>query len=330
MPALLGLPEEEYLARLENGALAIGGSRIAAACGISPFMTMTDLWDRYMGVQTGSIPRRYSSRGHLLEPIIAEMYTEKTGRVVRNCRSKKHETWSYLRATPDRRISEPGDGDEQAGQGPGILEIKALGQETFERYQREGISIDYWSQLQHYLGIYGYSWGAFAVLNVEPWDLWTFDVDYDPEYTAELWEGAVHFWTAHIAPRVRPGEDEPGAFRDALLAVLDGAAHQRGQAYHNVTPSAQWRDLVERLVAARATRDAAKRDYERLSNEVGQRMTAQGWTRIVCNGHRVNYGPVAARRLDVSRIRRFHPEIADENETLSVSNRFNVYPRVQS
>ena len=73
------LNEQEWLAYRRQG---IGGSDVAAILGISPFRTARDLYDDKLNIasavdDTGNWVAL--EMGHLLEPLVAQIFTKKTG-----------------------------------------------------------------------------------------------------------------------------------------------------------------------------------------------------------------------------------------------------------
>lgn len=73
------LTEQEWLAYRRQG---IGGSDVAAILGISPFRTARDLYDDKLNIasavdDTGNWVAL--EMGHLLEPLVAQIFTKKTG-----------------------------------------------------------------------------------------------------------------------------------------------------------------------------------------------------------------------------------------------------------
>ena len=73
---------------LEERATGIGGSDAAGACGMSPWTTRLDIYKSKVGYLDGAGRGRDDEtfdmrRGTLMEPVVLQMYTDETGRVVR-------------------------------------------------------------------------------------------------------------------------------------------------------------------------------------------------------------------------------------------------------
>lgn len=146
-------------------------------------------------------------RGRIMEPHIADMYRAATGRALVLLPSIRHPQNWWFRATPDRGIVSRGGSQLPHRDGTddyGILEIKSLGRETFAQTRAEGVDPSYYAQLQWYLGIFGYSWGAFALHNLDSWALHHFDIEFDRPYFEFLWNTAQSFWDNFVLTRTRP------------------------------------------------------------------------------------------------------------------------------
>jgi putative phage-type endonuclease len=93
----MGLTPEQ----LELRRSGIGGSDIAAILGLSPYATPLDVFrskvENY--VQSDSWAFR---RGRLLEPVVAQIYAEETGAMLREVGTLRHPDRSIVLATPDR------------------------------------------------------------------------------------------------------------------------------------------------------------------------------------------------------------------------------------
>ena len=190
----------EWLKERQTG---IGGSDAAAILDVNPFMTALELYEDKTteivseGEMTGPM-----KRGIALEPIAADLYVEKTGRVIRERDQKRHPDLDFMIGNVDREITEGINVDS-----PGILEIKCPGLQIMAKVKAHGLE-DYMTvQLQHYLAIYGYNWGSFALFNAENWDLVYFDLQADQEFISLLIEKETEFWNNHVMTMIPPPVD---------------------------------------------------------------------------------------------------------------------------
>ncbi len=182
----------------------ITGSDVAALFGLHPFRSAMDVWEDKVGLSTEKPVSRAMLRGRYLEPLAADLYSEITGRSVRKQQFRVHPKHSVLAGTVDRQVLRGADVDTT-----GILEIKAPGVRNFSRIKREGVPDYVTLQLQAYLSVYGYAWGAFAVFNAEDWQLVHFDVEAKPAVQQMIIEAAEKFWRDHVETREPPNDNSP-------------------------------------------------------------------------------------------------------------------------
>jgi predicted phage-related endonuclease len=142
------------------------------------------------------------ARGNILEPIVAQMYEEATGRKLRSVpRMKRHPLYSWASVSTDRLIL-TGHGGVEA---PGDLEIKTRGEGPWYRIQRSGPFPSDLLQPQWSMFVTGHTWGALAVLGVfGGLPLLHYDVERDNElidiFRVEGEEFAERVWGKGLIP----------------------------------------------------------------------------------------------------------------------------------
>jgi len=144
--------------QLEIRKQGIGGSDAPAVAGVSPWKSPLTLYYEKSGALPVSQEENEAMEwGNRLEPLIADAYSHKTGRKVRQqLATRFHSQHPHMLCHIDRQIiGQP--------RGPGILEIKASG-EFIEKSWDEGIPDHIYIQVQHNLAVYGYKWASVAVL----------------------------------------------------------------------------------------------------------------------------------------------------------------------
>ena len=187
----------EWLKERQTG---IGGSDAAAILGVNPFMTALELYEDKTteivseGEMTGPM-----KRGVALEPIAADLYAEKTGRTIRERNQRRHPTYPFMVGNVDREII--------SEETPGILEIKCPGLQVMAKVKAHGLEDYMMVQLQHYLAIYEYNWGSFALFNAERWELIHFDLQADQDFISILMEKESIFWHNNVLLRIPPPTD---------------------------------------------------------------------------------------------------------------------------
>lgn len=155
----------------------LGGSDAGVIAGLSPYKSPAVLYYEKIGdLPIEPLESEAVEWGNRLEGIVAEAYTDKTGRQIRTQPRKAHPAHDWMLANVDRQII----GDPR---GPGILEIKTTNTFMLKDWEN-GPPDSAMLQLQHYLAVYGYSWGSIAVL-IGGQNFRTFDIERD--------EGMIHF-----------------------------------------------------------------------------------------------------------------------------------------
>ena len=176
--------DEEFLKQRFNG---IGGSDAAVVLGISPFKSRLQLWNekvsKKINVESGD--ELIFQIGNALEPIIANKYEKTTGRKLELRSRKIHPDYPFMIGNIDREIV----GDER---GPGILEIKTKG--AWIDWHSEDIPPYYMAQVQHYLGVFGYDWASFAVLDLGTRKITHIDIERDDKQIENIIDEEKKFW----------------------------------------------------------------------------------------------------------------------------------------
>jgi len=139
----LKLTESEWLARRRH---TIGASDVATICGLNPYKSPYRLWAEKTGKvepEPASLPAKV---GKALEPLIAQEYEERTGRVLvdpGDFTIYRHPEFSWLSCTPDRIAFE----HDNARACYGAVEMKSIG-EMAARDMKEDAKIEHQIQLQ--------------------------------------------------------------------------------------------------------------------------------------------------------------------------------------
>lgn len=245
---------------IRRRALGIGSSDIAALVDLDPHKGPTHVWLDKVGL----LPRSENVAqwsGHKLEPVIAEMYVERTGAVlVDGGGTVVHPEHEWARATPDRR-SKPGPAD--------IVEIKNVGAFALRMWWVDGTfqaPIDKVIQAQWQLAVCGGDRVHLAAL-LGGTDFRIFEVVRDDELILTLLEVAERFWVDNVLARVPP-DDDPDQRREAMAALYPKAnglllpRSTEAEAIH-----ARLLAIESREAATKAERDATEAEALELIGE---------------------------------------------------------------
>lgn len=139
----------------------VGGSDVAAIFGVSPWMTPLELWMIKKGRMKAKPKPNVSQleMGHLLEPIAAHFYAQKTGNtVIDDTNLYQHADHPYALANFDRRLIRKADGE------PGILECKSCSFHKAGDWADGAYPLYYEFQLRYYLAVADVEYGAFSAI----------------------------------------------------------------------------------------------------------------------------------------------------------------------
>lgn len=178
----------------------MGGSDAGVIAG-SPWKTPYQLWQEKCGaVEEPKTETEAMYWGTVLEAAVAQRWSDQTGRRIRRMPMVTSKVHPWMIANVDRQII----GEER---GPGVLEVKTTN--AWNRWDSlDDLPDQYYAQMQHYMYVLGYDWGAFAVLiGGNQFRAW--DVEADRDYQELLVEAEVRFWNmvqTGVAPDVT-GDD---------------------------------------------------------------------------------------------------------------------------
>ena len=161
-----GMTNEMWLKCREHGPkgnieYTVGGSDVATIFGLSPWTTPLELWMVKKGrMKPKSLPNPDQlAMGHMLEPIAAHFYAQRTGNTVTDDNYLyQHATLEYALANIDRRYKRKEDGEG------GVLECKSLTYHKAADWADGAIPIYYELQLRYYLAVLDEKHGAFSAL----------------------------------------------------------------------------------------------------------------------------------------------------------------------
>jgi len=187
---------EEWLELRTKG---VGGSDAAAVVGLNPYRTPLDVYFEKRGETE---PEDLSDNeavhfGNVLEDVIAQEYSRRTGRKVRrNNRLLRHPEHSFMQASLDREVV----GESR------LLECKTAGAFMADQWGEAGtdeVPMQYLIQCMHYLAVTGKDLCDLAVL-IGGRDFRIYPIQRDEELVANLIAGEAEFWR-----RVQDGDPPP-------------------------------------------------------------------------------------------------------------------------
>ena len=185
--------------------LGIGSSDAPVAVGVSPYKSPLELWLEKSGKKE---PEDLSSKdavfwGTTLEPIVAQVYAERTGKKVRRVNAVlQHPDYPFMLANLDRIV-----------EGGGILEIKTAGLRSQGQWE-EGVPMAYQIQVLHQLAVTGKVWADVAVL-IGGQEFRIYRIERDETRITQLLELETVFWN-HVERDIAPEADGSASSNRAL------------------------------------------------------------------------------------------------------------------
>ena len=328
------LPEKEWLAWRRKG---IGGSDAAAIMGISPFRTARDIYYNKLNIapQENSEENWVALKmGHLLEDLVAEIFSHKTGlEVFQIKRMFQHPLHKFMLADVDYFVSLP-DG------GTAILEIKTTNYNARSNWWEDGKEIVppyYEAQGRHYMAVMNLEEVYFCCLygNNED-EVIIRHIERDRTYESELIFLEECFWRENVLAGNPPAYTEDGELIQQSLKRFSPPADRTAEA---VSLSSSGRQRLEEYLALQERKSAAdkvsstlEKDMKRLraliAEEMGTSCTA--YCEVGEGQFKISYNPV--RRTEVKkegllRLQMLYPEAYQQCVSESEYRRFSVSKR---
>jgi len=143
---------EEWKQQRRNG---IGGSDAAAAIGLNRWKSRLKLYLEKIGELEDNVDSEATYWGRILEGVVAEEFTRRTGKAVRRVNAILiHPEFEWMIANIDRKVV-----GENA-----ILEVKTTAAWNNKEWEHDEIPQEYIIQAQHYMAVTGADLTYFAVL----------------------------------------------------------------------------------------------------------------------------------------------------------------------
>ena len=303
---------------LEVRRTGIGGSDAAAAVGLNPFKSQTELWLEKTG-RGADLPKPDPNDttepiywGTLLEPIVAAAYTQQTGRRVRKVNAVlRHPTIPFMLANLDREVI--------GVPGLEILECKTAGQ-FGARHWVDGVPEYVVLQVQHQLAVAEKQAADVAVLLCGQ-QLAVYRIERDDALIANLIALEAEFWRYVETDTPPPGDGSESADR-ALRCLYPRDSGGTVDFSEDRQLSGAFADLVAVREQIEALEVVAAKLKQKIQYAMGDASRALFDT-----------GEVTFRRskdgtsTDLDRLLADHPELAQRYATPKAgSRRFLMYP----
>ena len=269
---------------------SIGSSEISSILGLNKYQTPRDLWLLKTGRSEPFEGNEFTRAGHLLEPVIASMFEQKTGYEIEPGSDEMSVQFfdmkPHFSASPDRFYLV--DGERR------ILECKSTQMEV----DADDLPLTWFSQLQWQLGICGVKKGAVAWLTRGVF-FGYLEIEFNQEYFEYMAEQADLFWFNHVMT------DEEPELVNVSDVLSKHPSHKDGK---SMLATQEVMDLVEELQDIAQEEKALKARKEELKAQV--QMTMRDCEAVIFDGKPVITWKAAraSQRFDA---KRFKAENAD-------------------
>lgn len=318
---------EDRTAWLAERRRGIGGSEIHHVFSEPPYGCARRLWLEKRGVQP-DYPQNETAvmqRGTRLEELVADLYAEHTGRLVEKRSMIFSATHPWALVNIDREIR------AEDRDGPGVLEVKTHNYHAFRRVQHEGLAPAHILQVQHALFVTGYSWGAYAILHPDSWQLLRFDVERDETLVGTIAEAGERFWRMvqhgpmpeplpEIDRRCKTCPWRRSCRGEALLA----AAHIPPEdSKRKLDTDSAFDELLGDYREAERMADEAEATVEAIKDEIRRRLGEREG--VQCENGRVYYRPQISMRVDTKALESNYPDLAKQLKRPTKSRPLRIY-----
>jgi putative phage-type endonuclease len=275
------LSRDEWLQLRKQG---IGSSDAAAAVGLNPYQSMLELWlvktsrDQDLpkpDFEDDSSPLYW---GSILEPIVAQHYSQRTGLKVRRVNAilqHPNPALSWMLANLDYRVS-PSRGGDSSSNPVTLLECKTAG-EYGARLWRNGVPEYVQLQVQHQLAVTG-EYAADVCVLICGQQIQIHRIQRDDELIARLIELEQQFWY-YVETDTPPPADGSASAQSALAQLYP---HDHGTVLDwrdNSMLSSAFDALLEvrqELADCQQYEDQLKQRIQEAMGDASQAVFAQG------------------------------------------------------
>ena len=299
------ITHEAWLAARRKG---IGGSDAAAVVGLSRYSSPLDIWLQKTRRKPATPDNEAMHWGRLLEPVVREEFIRRTGLTVKECPYlMAHKDYPFMLANVDGIVSEK-DGTKA------VLEIKTTNSFTTAKDSEDGLPVEWYCQVQHYLAVTGLSKAYVVVLiggNKLQWQI----VDRDEETIRTLIALESHFWHEYVLKDVPPPVDANSG--DALALLYPTSTES------SVVLPAEADELVAQYLEIKKAEDELKNAKASCENKL-KALLKDAENGIAPNGYTVAWKSFSQSRLDSTKLKAAHPDIATQFTAIVTGRKFSV------
>lgn len=299
------ISREEWLKLRLKG---VGGSDAAAVCGMSRYSSPLDVWMLKTGKKGTEADNEKMYFGRLLEPVLREEFAKRTGFKVQECPFLfAYEEYPFMISNIDGVVTEP-NGNKA------VLEIKTTNSVTAIKDLEDGLPVEYFLQVQHYLAVTNLSKAYIAVL-VGGNDFKIRTVERDDEVIQTIIALESKFWRDYVLKDVQPTADFNST--DALNQLYPKSNGK------SVNLSADADYLVAQYGEIKTAEDELKKAKTECENKL-KAMLGENESGVTAGGYKVSWKSYSQNRLDSAKLKASYPDIAEKFMTSTSGRKFSI------
>lgn len=326
-----GMPHKRWLECRKHGPngdipFTLGGSDIATVFGLNPWRTPLELFmeKRDLLAPDDEENAKQKELGHLLEPIVANVFAMETGsEVIEDYGMYQHADYPFAIADIDYLYRQ--------GVTEGVLECKSTTYHKAGDYRNDLTPIHYELQVRFYLDVRQYETGELACLwgNNPETDFVHRTIRYDKHIHKELFEGAQEF-----IHRLENNDPPP---MDGIPSKL--AIKALNRIYDNVKDnppvefSSAHEPALRKIVELQKQKMEMKQKMDQLTQSIDElsipfreilKDNAHGRLSIPNGTILVDFAQQSKRLVDSKKLQKEYPDIYKEVQKTSISRPFKV------
>ena len=298
------MPRSEWLNLRRKG---IGGSDAAAACGLSRWKSPLQLFIEKTSTIRLEADNERMAWGRTLEPVIRTEFSKRTGLSVQECPFMfAFQEYPFMIANIDGIVTEK-DGNKA------LLEIKTVGEHSAKDWE-DGLPLEYYLQIQHYIAVCDLNKAYCAVLiggNKFSYQV----VDRDDETIHTIIALESDFWLNHVMKGVAPVVTDKDA---ELLNTL----YPQSNATTAILPQSA-DAIISDYLELKTLEDNLKQQKSEIENKL-KTMLGDKESAVSSTGYTVSWKSVQSSKFDTTRLKAEHPDIVKAYTTTSSFRRFCV------
>lgn len=299
------ISHDAWLAARRKG---VGGSDAAAVCGLSRYSSPLDVWLQKTGRKPATSDNEAMAWGRLLEPVVRAEFARRTGLVVKECSYlMAHKDYPFMLANVDGIVVEK-DGTKA------VLEIKTTNSFTTAKDTEDGLPVEWFCQVQHYLAVTGLPKAYVVVLiggNKMQWQV----VERDEETIQTLIALESHFWHEYVLKDVPPPVDANSG--DALALLYPTSTKS------SVVLPTEADELIAQYLEIKKAEDELKAAKAETENKL-KALLKEAESGIAPNGYTVAWKSYSQSRLDSTKLKAAHADIVNQFTTTVNGRKFSV------